>query len=93
MAPDHIDAGGGGALISSCLNVNEAKNLIEKMVFNQGWSDERLQSHKQGMHTVKEVDMLVAKMDLRIKLPEDRARGEMNAQEFVKPWTLAWRAR
>jgi len=36
MAPDHIDAGGGGALISSCLNVNEAKNLIEKMVFNQG---------------------------------------------------------
>ena len=52
MAPDHIDAGGGGALISSCLNVNEAKNLIEKMVFNQGWSDERLQSHKQGMHIV-----------------------------------------
>jgi hypothetical protein len=36
MAPDHIDAGGGGALISSCLNVNEAKNLIEKMVSNQG---------------------------------------------------------
>jgi hypothetical protein len=23
------------------LNVNEAKNLIEKMVSNQGWSDER----------------------------------------------------
>jgi hypothetical protein len=38
--------------------------LIEKMVSNQGWSDEWLQPHKRGMHSLKEADMLAAKMDL-----------------------------
>jgi len=34
------------------------------MVSNQGWSDERLQNKQQkSMHTVKETDMLAAKMD------------------------------
>jgi hypothetical protein len=34
----HLDAGGGGAFFS--LSVADAKTLIEKMVFNQGWSDD-----------------------------------------------------
>ena len=39
-ARDHIDAAAGGAFFS--LTVARAKELIEKMVFNQGWSDDRL---------------------------------------------------
>ena len=41
------------------------------MVSNQGWSDDRLQLHQQGMHTVKEVDMLTMKIDLLLKKFED----------------------
>jgi len=39
---------------------------------------------KSRSATVKEVDMLVTKMDLHIKLLEDRARGKMNAQRKKK---------
>jgi hypothetical protein len=31
-------------------------------VSNQGWNDERLQPRQQGMHTIKETDMLAAKL-------------------------------
>jgi hypothetical protein len=41
--------------------------LIEKMVSNQGWSKDRLQSQEEDMHTVEEVDMLAAKLDLLTK--------------------------
>jgi hypothetical protein len=44
--------------------------LIEKMVSNQGWSDDWLQPHKRCMHSIKEIDMLVAKMDLLVKRVE-----------------------
>jgi hypothetical protein len=37
------------------------------MVSNQGWSDDRLQPRQRGTHTVKEADMLHAKMDLLMK--------------------------
>ena len=40
----HLDAAVGGAFFS--LNVTDAKALIEKMVSNQGWSDEQLQPYK-----------------------------------------------
>jgi hypothetical protein len=30
------------------------------MVSNQGWSDDRLQPHQRGTHTVKEADILTA---------------------------------
>ena len=36
----YLDVVAGGAFFS--LNVTDAKALIEKMVSNQGWSDERL---------------------------------------------------
>jgi len=40
----HLDAIAGGAFFS--LSVADAKMLIEKMVSDQGWSDNRLQPHK-----------------------------------------------
>jgi hypothetical protein len=45
------------------------------MASNQGWNEERLQTRKRGggMHQLKEVDMLSAKMDLLMKMLEDRA--------------------
>ena len=41
------------------------------MVSNKGWSDERLQPHQWGVHTVKETDTLVAKIDLLLKKIDD----------------------
>ena len=38
---DHVDATVGGAFFS--LTIERATTLIEKMVSNQGWSDDRLQ--------------------------------------------------
>jgi hypothetical protein len=61
----HLDDVVGGAFFS--LSVVDAKTLIEKMVSNQGWSNDRLQLHKRGMHSIKEIDMLAVKMDLLAK--------------------------
>jgi hypothetical protein len=61
----YLDAAASGAFFS--LSVANAKTLIKKMVSNQGWSDDRLQPRKQGMHSFKEIDMLAAKMDLLVK--------------------------
>ena len=58
----HLDAAAGGAFFS--LNVTNAKALIEKMVSNQGWSNERLQPRKRGMHSLKEADMHATKVDV-----------------------------
>ena len=76
----HLDAAAGGAFFS--LNVVDAKTLIEKMVSNQGWSDDRLQPGKRGMHSIKEIDMLVAKMDLLAKRVEHYEK--VSAQETLK---------
>ena len=49
------------------------------MVENQGWGEERAPTKTQkGMHTVKETDMLAAKIDLLMK------RLEENNQEKVQ---------
>ena len=77
----HLDATARGALFS--LDVTNAKALIEKVVSNQGWSNERLQPRKRGMHSLKEVDMLAAKVDLLAKRLENCEK--MSAQE--KRWT------
>ena len=58
----NIDVAAGGAFLD--LTIAKVKELVEKMVSNQGWSDERLQPCTKGMHTVKETDMIVAKMEL-----------------------------
>jgi len=40
MFCSHLDAATGGVFFS--LNVKDARDLIEKMVVNQGWNEERL---------------------------------------------------
>ena len=75
-----MDAAVGVAFFS--LNVIDAKALIEKMASNQGWSDERLQPYKRVMHSLKEADMLVAKMDLLAKKLENCKK--MSAQETIQ---------
>jgi len=62
----------GGAFLS--LTISQATALVEKMASNQGWSEERTQTRKRGggMHQLKEVDMLAAKMDLLIKRLDER---------------------
>jgi hypothetical protein len=62
---EHLDAATGGALIA--LQVRAAKELVEKMVANQGWDGDRLQTRTCGVHKVDGVDMLATKMDLLMK--------------------------
>jgi len=75
IARDHVDDAAGGAFFS--LTPERATSLIEKMVSNKDWSDDRLQSSQRGMHSVKEADMLAAKIDLLLKkfegYPQDKA--------------------
>ena len=68
-----MDAAAGGAFLS--LTIPAAIALVEKMASSQGWNEERLQTCKRGggMHQLKEVDMLSAKMDLLMKKLKDRA--------------------
>ena len=70
----NMDAAAGGAFLS--LTIAQATTLVEKMVSNQGQNEERLQTISKrggGMHQLKEVDMLSAKMDLLMKKLEDQA--------------------
>ena len=60
MSKGHVDAATRGAFLS--LTINGAKALIKKMVANQSWREERKQ--QKGMHSMKEADMLAAKIDL-----------------------------
>jgi hypothetical protein len=68
-----MDAAAGGAFLS--LTIRDATALVEKMASNQSWNEERTQTRKKGggMHQLKEVDMLSARMDLLMKKLEDRA--------------------
>jgi hypothetical protein len=45
--------------------------LIEKMVANQTWGEERKQ--QKGMHVVMEADMLATKIDLLLSRLNERA--------------------
>jgi hypothetical protein len=67
-----MDAAAGGAFLS--LTNRDATTLVEKMASNQNWNEECTQTCKRGggMHQLKEVDMLSAKMDLLMKKLEDR---------------------
>jgi hypothetical protein len=59
MSKGHIDVAAGGAFLS--LTIDGAKALIEKMVTNQNWEEERKQ--QKDMHSVKEADMLAAEKE------------------------------
>jgi hypothetical protein len=80
MSHDHLDAAAGRAFFSK--TVQGAVDLIEKMVSNMGWSEERLQTRRRGMHTVKETEMIAAKLDLLLKRLDDhdkRPQGTVKA--------------
>ena len=68
-----------GALLS--LTLLATTTLVEKMASNQGWNKERVQTHKRGggMHQLKEVNMLSAKMDLLMK----KLKGQANEKQEV----------
>nr|CAE05233.3 OSJNBa0011K22.15 [Oryza sativa Japonica Group]CAE75954.1 B1159F04.17 [Oryza sativa Japonica Group] len=83
MSRDHLDTAAGGAFFSK--TVQGAVDLIEKMVSNMGWSEERLQTHQQGMHIVKETELLAAKLDLLIKRLDDHEKqpqGTVKALDY-----------
>ena len=86
MAHSHLDAAAGGAFLQH--NVKDAKDLIEKMVVNQGWNEECLQPKKRGMNTVYEVDMLSAKMDLLMKKVEEGSNSKKD-QEAIQLHAIA----
>jgi hypothetical protein len=60
-----MDAAAGGAFLS--LTIRDATTLVEKMVSNQSWNEERTQTHKKGggMHQLKEIDLLMKKLEDR----------------------------
>jgi hypothetical protein len=68
-----MDVAAGGASLS--LTINQAMALVEKMASNQCWNEERTQTCKRGggIHQLKEVGMLSAKMDLLMKRLDERA--------------------
>ena len=54
------------------------------MVSNQGWSDERFQPHTKGMHIIKEMDMIVAKLDLLLKHLGERAEFKKHRENYAR---------
>ena len=62
-----MDVAAGGAFLS--LTISQATALMEKMASNQGWNEERTRTRKRGggMHQLKDVDVLSAKLDLLMK--------------------------
>ena len=77
----NIDAAAGGAFLD--LTIAKSKALVEKMVSNQGWSDERLQPRTKGMHTIKEMDMIVAKLDLLIKKMDIESKQQIHTPMYT----------
>jgi len=75
---DHVDVAAGGSFF--LLTIERATSLIEKMVSNQGWRDDRLQLRQRGMHSVKEADMLSMKIDLLLKKFEDYSQDKTQMQ-------------
>jgi len=69
MSKENVDVTAGGAFHS--LTIENAMTLIEKMVANQSWGE----GHKtqKGMHTLKEMDLLAAKIDLLMKRLDGQA--------------------
>ena len=80
-----MDATAGGAFFS--LTIERATSLIEKIVSNQGWSDDGLQPRQRGMDSVKEADMLAIKIDLLLKKFEGYPKIRLKCKPF-KPRKL-----
>ena len=78
-----MDATAGGAFLS--LTLPSATTFVEKMASNQSQNEEHTQTCKRGggMHQLKEVDMLSAKMDLLMKKLKDRANEKQESCTFM----------
>ena len=83
MSRGHIDIVARGAFLS--LTIDGAMALINKMVANQSWREER--KTQKGMHIMKEMDMVSAKIDLLMKRLEERAQDKDVVMGTTKPWT------
>ena len=64
-AREHLDATAGGAFLTQ--GATAAKALIEKIAANQSWAEERAPAKTRGVHQIKGMDMLTAKMDLLMR--------------------------
>jgi uncharacterized coiled-coil protein SlyX len=71
---EHLDAAAGEPFFS--LQVPATKELIEKVMANQGWDGDHLQPCNHGVHQVDGIDMIVAKMDLLMKKLEASSNME-----------------
>jgi len=69
MSKGHVDAAAKGVFLS--LTIENATALIEKMVANQSWGEGR--KTQKGMHTMKETELLAAKIDLLMKRLDGQA--------------------
>jgi hypothetical protein len=83
MSKEHIDAAVGGAFLS--LIIDEATTLIDKMVANHGWGEERSQpTQQEDMHTMKETYMFVTRMNPLLKRLDERAAKKETMYGTVK---------
>ena len=83
-----MDAAAGGTFLS--LTIPQATTLVEKMASNQGWNEERTQTHKKsgGMHQLKEVDMLSAKLDLLMKKLDNKVEDKREVMHVYDSQTI-----
>jgi hypothetical protein len=58
--------------------------LIDKMVANSGWGQERNQPKQEDMHTMKETDVHVTRMDLLLKGFDEHATKKRAMYGTVK---------
>jgi hypothetical protein len=70
ISKGHLDAVARGAFLS--LTTDRAMALIEKMVENQSWGEDRTLV-LEGTHTVKETGVLTTKIDRLLKKIDERA--------------------
>jgi hypothetical protein len=71
-AREHLDATAGGSFLS--FTVGKAKLLMEKILENQGWSQDHTQHYHQSEETIEEVNALSTKMDDLLNWLDQRAK-------------------
>jgi hypothetical protein len=71
-----------GGILS--LTLNEATTLVDKMVANYGWGEERSPSKQEDMHTMKQTDVLVTRIDLLLKRLNERAAEKREMYGTIK---------
>jgi len=89
LTPDarsHLDAAARGSFTS--LNVAQAKNLIENIVSNQEWNDERPKPKKRGTHTIEEVKAISQNIELLMKKMEETSNFKKD-REAIQQYTSA----